>query len=130
MKILSCVNKELPFGVAVNALAHMTAGLASALSESGHPIEVDSLTDSTGVAYTGIPRVSTELRMSDPEKVRLVHARAQKMGLVVVDFVRTMTGDTYVEQLEKTKNATEADLYYYGVIVAGDDHQLDQLKDY
>jgi len=38
-----------------------------------------------------------------------------------------MTGDTYVEQLERTKMTNEADFSYYGIVLFGDRDKVSEL---
>jgi hypothetical protein len=37
-----------------------------------------------------------------------------------IDFIQTMTGDTFKEQIERTKLTKEADLVYYGIVLFGE----------
>jgi hypothetical protein len=123
MKILALINSDKPFGVAANAAAHASLGLASRLVANGTPLPTREFKDGA-LAHPTLADVPLEIRMGDVNMLRRVRALAKSKGLTFTDFTQTMTGDTYLEQQEKTKAAAEADLEYYCVVIAGNEDDL------
>lgn len=126
ISILAVINSGKPFGVAANAVAHASLGLASRLSAEGNPLPTKERKEGSTV-HPPVVDVPIEIKLADEETLRKYRASAKSKGLQVVDFTQTMTGDTYVEQLEKTKAASEVDLEYYCILIAGDDEELKKL---
>ena len=126
-KVIGLMTNEMPFGVAINALAHMSAGFAARMIEEGKPVETRTLTDGMGGAHNSVAVEKLDVRLATSEQIRSFRTAALAADLSVVDFVQTMTGDTYAEQLERTKASSEEDLVYYGVMVAGDAEVVDGL---
>jgi hypothetical protein len=125
-KILALVNSSKQFGVAANAAAHASLGLASRLAAEGHPLPTRECKEGTTL-HPPIVDVPIEVRSVDAETLRECRRRAISKGLSFTDFTQTMTGDTYVEQLEKTKSTDEAGLEYYCVVIAGSQDDLAHL---
>lgn len=92
MKFIVVLSKKIPLGRSLNALAHMSIGL-------GHRIH-------------GKPDIA--VYFAEPEVVREFNAFSRHLErLVKSDFTDTMTGETAVEQLEKTKAKRTEELEYY-----------------
>ena len=64
---------------------------------------------------------------ANSNKIRGLRQEALNAGIQFVDFINTMTGDTYVEQLERTKQTRDADLIYYGIVLFGDWDKVSEL---
>lgn len=93
------VAADLPFGVATNALAHAALGFASL-----------GLPGAEEIRILGVPGVL----LSD---LRRQARRAG--GAVVVDFTSGMTGETWVEQVERMSRTPAAEHRYYALAVSG-----------
>lgn len=92
MKFVAVLSKRIPLGRSLNALAHMSIGL-------GHRVH-------------GKPDIA--VYFAEPEEVRKFNALSRRFEkLIKSDFTDTMTGDTAVEQLEKTKAKRTEELEYY-----------------
>ncbi|WP_230181223.1 DUF2000 family protein [Aquabacterium sp. CECT 9606] len=100
------VDGDKPFGVVVNGLAHACVGMGAQLKQSNTPLRV--------------------VRCSQ-QQLRDSRESARSQGLMLVDFTQTMTGDTYVEQLQRTKASASEELEYYAVLVAGQAEQVAAL---
>jgi len=44
-----------------------------------------------------------------------------------IDFTNMMTGGTFEDQIERTKQVKEADLIYYGIVLFGDWDKVSEL---
>ena len=126
IKILAVINSAKQFGVAANAVAHASLGLASRLAAEGNPLPTKEWKEGLTL-HPPVVDVPIEIKLADAETLRQCRMNARNRGLLVADFTQTMTGDTYVEQLEKTKAAREAELEYYCVVIAGNEEELKHL---
>lgn len=117
-KFIIALNKSLEPGVALNAAAHMSLGLCNKATETQRKqMQFISFVDGSGNEHQSISALSLiVLRATSAELRKLVHA-AKEQSLLYVDFLETMTGDTYREQLERTKSTPAEALVYYGVAV-------------
>jgi len=56
---------------------------------------------------------------ANSNKIRTAVHEAREKQIICVDFTNTMTGGTYLEQLENTKKTPEENLTYYGAVFFG-----------
>jgi Protein of unknown function (DUF2000) len=110
--VLAMIDSGKPFGVGVNALAHACVGMGVKLGGSQ--------------PNAGLDDVQIRVIRCSQEQLRKHRDSASSGGFAMVDFTHTMTGDTYVEQLVKTKGCPPEGLDYYAVVVAGDPAGLDK----
>ena len=116
-RMLALVNSQVPFGVGVNALSHASLGMSSLLNSGDPPSpSVPISADFKVVSTSG-------------QEIRDSRKKAISMGLAVVDFVETMTKDTYAEQLERTRATSEAELNYFCCLIAGPADSIEQLTE-
>ncbi len=125
-KMVIAINKSIDVGVALNAASHVALSIAAqATDEQKKLMSFISYEDGNNVAHPPISGLSLiVLRGKNGELRKLVHA-AQENKILYADFIETMTGDTYVEQLERTKNTEEH--VYYAVALFGKKEVLDPL---
>ena len=127
-KIVAVINKTLPPGVALNAIAHMGAGLgASATEEMRSQMSFIDFPDKDGVSHNSISALSLIVLRGTSGEIRKIRSAAKEKSLHVVDFIETMTGDTYKEQLEKTSNVNYNDINFYGVMIFGEKAIIDPI---
>lgn len=111
-----CVlSKKIPAGKALNALGHMTAGLA-AQAEDETAFRFQTYTDKDGTEH---PNVSDSpfivLRAKNSNQIRTLRNTLLEKGISYTDFIDTMTEGTYADQHDRTASTHEADLEYYGI---------------
>ncbi len=125
-KFVIAINKNIEPGVALNAAGHMALGLAGLASEAEtQQMFFMNYVDGNGITHpsiSGFPVIV--LRATSSEIKKLVDA-AREHKLLYTDFIETMTGGTYMEQLDRTKNTKE--VVYYGVALFGKKEILDPL---
>ena len=131
-KIVVVLNKRLEQGVALNAAAHMALGL-SALAANEGPRLMESLkflrfVDRDGEAHPSISALSLVVLKGTSSEIRKFRAQLREKQILSVDFTDTMTGGTYVEQLERMSNTTEDELQYYGICAFGTKTELEPLS--
>ena len=115
MILEASLSNEIPFGVAVNALAHASLGIAAKAKLAGILPTQNVLFFGTQVRFE---LLVTSINLHDVSGAQILLEQQSRSDLpgLYVDFVDTMTGDTYVEQLEKTKAKTTKDLKYYAMV--------------
>lgn len=101
----------------MNALAHMTLGLGSQVEKA--LLRLDTYVTQDGVSFLNISQMPFMILRGKSSEIRkaVMGAKDQQMQYGV--FVHTMTGGTYVEQIERTKDTQESELIYYGAVIWG-----------
>ena len=103
----------------MNALGHMTAGLAG---KSGKADDMFFLKykDKDGGVHPNISHFgSIVLKADNSNQIRTIRNEALKKGIVFTDFTSTMTIGTSQEQQDSTKNTPESELDYFGICMFG-----------
>lgn len=116
-KLVAIVNKDLEPGVAMNALAHMSLGLGGVIGADG--LSLDTYIDGNDNKYPNISRMPYIILRAKSGEIRKTVAAARENGFNHNVFLDTMTGGTYVEQLERTRQQGEEALVYYGCVLFG-----------
>lgn len=128
LKFVIALNKQLEPAVAMNAAAHIALSLmARATDEQKKEMKFIDFHDADNNIHPTISGLSLIIMRATNSELRKLAQSAKESNLLTANFLNTMTGDTYVEQLEKTKSTKEADLIYYGVGVFGDKEVLNPL---
>jgi len=130
-KIAVAVNKSLEPGVALNAVAHASLGLAAKASRDHAEVftgfDFQNYADADGGDHDFILARSLIVLRGRNGELRRLREDARREGLVSVDFTHQMTGDTFVEQLVRSAATPSAEFQYYAVAVAGPVDELDPL---
>lgn len=128
-KIVAVVNKNIEHpGVAMNTVAHLAAGLtASCPSEMKDKMSFIDFVDKDGFTHTSISALSLVVLRATSGQIANLRKSAQSERIHHVDFLESMTGDTYKEQLENTASIPEAELSYYGIALFGTKEQVGPL---
>ena len=130
-KIVVAVNKALDAGVALNAAAHSAIGLAARVAtEAPGGLEAFNLkdyVDADGNPHDCISALSLIVLRGSNGDLRKLRRSLREEGILCVDFTHQMTGDTYVEQLERSAATSEQDLQYYAVAALGPADEINPL---
>lgn len=127
-KFVIALNKNLEAGVVLNAAAHIALGLVNSVSDEQRSLmKFIDFTDANNGVHPSISALSLIIMRGTNGELRKLRDAAHAAGLHSVDFLETMTGDTYVEQLEKTKQTTADNLVYYGVGMFGKIEDINPL---
>lgn len=126
-KFVAVLNKKVPVGNLMNALGHITAGLAASYPKP-EDMRFDNYEDADGNTHANISdNPFIILRADNSNKIRTLRQALKEADIHFVDFTSTMTEGTYAEQRERTKNTSEAELEYWGIVVFGEIDKLDAL---
>ncbi len=127
-KFVIALNKKCEPGVVINAASHMALGLVGQASEEQKQnMKFIEFTDKDGNKHANISALSLIVLRAKNGELRKLRNQASDKGLLCVDFTETMTGGTYLEQLEKIKSTAEADLTYYGVAIFGPKNEVEAI---
>lgn len=116
-KLVALVNKEIEVGVAMNAVAHMTIGLGTQLSNE--ILRLNDYQDKDGNIYPNISQMPFMILRGKSSEIRKAVGQAKEEKMQLSVFTNTMTGGTYQEQLDNTLKTPEEQLVYYGAILFG-----------
>lgn len=126
-KFVAVLNKKVPVGNVMNALAHATAGFAANYPDL-KAMRFDNYEDADGNTH---PNISDNpfiiLKADNSNKIRTFRNALIEADIPFVDFTSTMTVGTYAEQHERTRTTTEADLEYWGIVTFGEIETLNAL---
>ncbi len=60
-------------------------------------------------------------------EIKKVRRKFEEESILFVDFTETMTGDTYEEQLIKTKEINTEEHNYYGILAFGEIEKINPI---
>jgi len=127
-KFVAVLNKKIPEGRLMNALAHATAGLSAAYPEVA-AMRFDSYEDKSGNVHQSISdNPFIILRADNSNKLRALRQQLVERNICFTDFVNTMTEGTYAEQHERTRSTDTEDLEYFAVVMFGEIEVLNVLN--
>ena len=127
-KFVVLVNKNLEVGRAMNAIAHSCAGLAAlAMEEVKEKMSFIDFIDKDESAHQNISGLSLIVLRGTNGELKKARRRFIESNVLFTDFVDTMTGDTYKEQLEKTKEKGTEELEYFCVAAFGEKAVIDPI---
>lgn len=126
-RFVAVLNKKVEPGRLMNALGHMTAGLAG-----GHAGQIDfcllQYQDKDGGTHPNISHFPfIVLRADNSNQLRTLRNECISRHIPFTDFTTTMTVGTSQEQLDATLAAAEAELEYFGVVMFGATDELREI---
>lgn len=126
-KFVAVLNRKAELPRLVNALGHVSAGLAS---EHHDPAEMKFLayTDADGGRHPGVSRYPfIVLAARNGNQIRTLRQRAIDAGITYCDFVDTMLGASAADQLGRTRKTREEALSYLAIALFGSSGEVDLL---
>jgi len=126
-RFAAVLNKKIEIGRLMNALGHMTAGLAGGV---GLRDELCFLQyeDKNGGKHPNISHFPfIVLQADNSNKIRAVRNEALKRNIPFVDFTSTMAIGTSEQQMFATGETLETNLEYYGICLFGKTMELKEI---
>lgn len=125
-RFIAVLNKKIKVGRLMNALGHMTAGLAGGYGKSSEMwfLEYKDKSNEIHPHISHFPFIV--LAADNSNQIRTVRNEAISRGINFTDFTNTMTVGSSQEQLDATRKTDELFLEYYGICMFG---QTDILKE-
>ena len=87
-------------------------------------IDFPDKNDNIHKSISGLSLIILKGRNGEIKKVRNQFA---EQNILFVDFLETMTGDTYAEQLVKTKELTTDEHNYFGLLAFGEIDKINPI---
>lgn len=126
-KFVAVLNKKVPGGQVMNALAHATAGLAGSYPMP-EEMRLDDYADKDGNSHANISdNPFIILQADNSNQLRTLRNNLAEAGVHFTDFTSTMTVGTYAEQQERTSQTPEIELEYWAVVMFGEAEKLNAL---
>lgn len=126
-RFVAILNKKIEIGRLMNALGHMTAGLAGGYGK-GNEMCFLQYEDKNGGKHPNISHFPfIVLKADNSNQIRTVRNEAIARNIIFTDFTSTMTVGTSMEQVNRTKETPEAELEYYGICLFGDTQDLREI---
>lgn len=125
-KLVAVINEKIETGRAMNALAHMAAGLAGSVPNR-EELRLQDYTDASGGKHPQISDIPFIILKGSSGQLRTLRKAAIEHKIHYTDFTGTMIEGTYIEQHERTKNTKEEDLEYFGVCLFGEWEKVSPL---
>ena len=126
-RFVAVLNKKIEIGHLLNALGHMTAGLAGGYGQSEEMCFLQYL-DQDGGTHPHISHFPfIVLKADNSNQIRTIRNEAVKRNIPFTDFTSTMTIGTSQEQQDATKDTNEIDLEYYGIVMFGTTSELKEF---
>ena len=127
-RIILVLNEKVDLGRLLNATAHLALGFGASADEAVRKeLKLQDYVDASGQSHANVSALSLVVLKANSNQLRALRARVVQAGLHSVDFLETMTGGTYLEQLERTRATEPAELDYLGVLIFGTRDQTGPL---
>ena len=126
-RFIAILSKKAEIGRLMNALGHMTAGIAGGTARADEMCFLQ-YEDKDGGPHPNISHFPfIVLKADNSNKIRKVREEALARKILFSDFTTTMTVGTSREQQDATRNTPEAELEYLGIVLFG---QTEELKEF
>ncbi len=125
-KLIAVLNKKIPVGKIMNALAHMALGLGASVEKE--KLKFVTYIDASSEIHDAISYFPFIILEADnSSQIRSLRERVKEANLIHTTFTDTMTVGTTEEQIEKTEKTQEQDLEYYGLAFFGEKEEIQLL---
>lgn len=126
-RFVAILNKKVELGRLMNALGHMTAGLAGGGRVTTEEMCFLEYRDQDGGVHPTTSHYPfIVLQADNSNQIRTVRHEALRRDIPFVDFTNTMIVGTSREQVERTAATPEAGLDYYGICLFGNTDELNE----
>ena len=124
LRFIAVLNKKVETGRLMNALGHMSAGLAGGFGKSNE-MNFLEYKDKDGGIHPNISHFPfIILKSENSNQIRKVRNEALQRNIIFTDFTSTMTVGTSADQIESTKNTPELNLEDWGICLFGKTAEL------
>ncbi len=126
-RFIAVLNKKVETGKLMNALGHITAGLAGGSNKTDEMCFLQ-YQDKEGGSHPNISHFPfIVLKVDNSNKIRKVRNEAIDRNIPFSDFTSTMTVGTSQEQQDATRKTSEEELEYYAIVLFGGTEELKEF---
>jgi hypothetical protein len=124
-KLVAVLNKSIPAGNLMNALAHLCIGFGAKIGKE--PLRLTNYKDADGGDHPCISEIPFMVLEANSNKIRALRQAAIEQGIEFSDFTHTMTVGGYEEQIQRSAETPESELIYYGIVLFGNWEKVSAL---
>lgn len=123
-RFVAILNKKVEIGRLMNALGHMTAGLAGTFPDKDHLCFLQYKDKDDGIHPSISHYPFIVLKAKNSNKIRDIRKEVIARNIPFSDFTETMTIGTSAQQWDTMSSTPEEDLEYFGIILFGETQEI------